>query len=52
MSTNLTRFYIESLGDGPPSYTETLVEDVETIDADAFESNLKQQNIEYIRIDL
>jgi hypothetical protein len=52
MPINLTRFYIESLGDGPPTYTETLVEDVETIDADDFESNLKQQNIQYIRVDL
>lgn len=52
MSTNLTRFYIESLGDGPPVYTETLVEDVETIDADNFESNLNKQNIQYIRVDL
>jgi hypothetical protein len=51
MSINLTRFYIESLGDGLPNY-QTVVEDVETIDADEFEAKLKEQELDYIRIDL
>lgn len=51
MTSNLTRFYLESLGEGTMKFN-TVVEDVETIDADEFEAKLKEQNIDYIRIDL
>jgi hypothetical protein len=51
MTSNLTRFYIEPSIDDVPE-TGLAFEDVETIEANAYEESLRQQCIEYIRIDL
>ena len=45
MSCNLTRFYYDL--DGWP-----IVEDIETIEADAFEQSLQNEDISYTRVDL
>ena len=51
MTSNLTRFYLEpSINSG--SESGLAFEDVETIEADTYEESLRQQCIEYIRIDL
>jgi len=51
MTSNLTRFYIEPSIDDVPE-TRLAFEDVETIEADTYEESLREQCIEYIRIDL
>lgn len=53
MGSNLTRFYFEFDEDCRTGCFEGLAfEDVETIEADEYESNLKTQEIPYTRIDL
>jgi len=58
MTSNLTRFYLEtSTGlqtdeDDWEEYSSAVVQDVETLDADAYEKSLQQKNIDYIRVDL
>lgn len=51
MTSNLTRFYLEPFFDAPLE-SGLAFEDVETIEADTYEESLRQQGIEYIRIDL
>ena len=51
MSINLTRFYIDAEIRGA-DLKYRVVEDVETVDADAFEATLKAENIPYIRTDI
>lgn len=53
MGSNLTRFYFEFDDDCRTGCFEGLAfEDVETIEADEYESCLQQQEISYTRIDL
>jgi len=59
MLKNLTRFY---LGPDPDEYDKWIVdntmpapkvfEDIDTAVADCYETQLKESNIEYVRIDL
>jgi hypothetical protein len=52
MTSNLTRFYFEFDEDCRTGCLEGLAfKDVETIEADAYEKELKSQEIEYTRID-
>lgn len=52
MSANLTRFYYDIDEDCRTGCFENKAfEDVETIEADAFENNLKTLDISYTRID-
>jgi hypothetical protein len=52
MTSNLTRFYLEPSLDTLHAESGLAFEDVETIEADTYEESLRQQCIEYIRIDL
>jgi hypothetical protein len=53
MGSNLTRFYFEFDEDCRTGCFEGLAfEDVETIEADEYESGLQQKEIAYTRIDL
>lgn len=51
MTSNLTRFYLEP-SINSVSENGLAFEDVETIEADTYEESLREQCIEYIRIDL
>jgi hypothetical protein len=51
MLSNLTRFYIDTEIKGA-DFKYRVVEDMETVDADAFEAKLKEQDLSYIRTDL
>lgn len=52
MSSNLTRFYYDFDEDCRTGcFNDKAFDDVETIEADEFELELQQQNIEYTRID-
>ena len=51
MLTNLTRFYIDTEIKGA-NFKYRVVEDVETVDADAFEAKLKEENLPYLRTNL
>jgi hypothetical protein len=51
MSTSLTRFYIDSEIKGA-DFKYRVIEDVETVAADAFEATLKAENLPYIRTDI
>ena len=51
MSINLTRFYIDTEIKGA-DFKYRVVEDVKTVDADAFEAKLKEENLSYLRTDL
>jgi hypothetical protein len=51
MTSNLTRFYLEPSLDTSPE-SGLAFEDIETIEANEYEESLRQQGIEYIRIDL
>jgi hypothetical protein len=51
MTSNLTRFYLEPYFDNVPE-SGLAFKDVETIEANTYEESLRQQGIEYIRIDL
>ena len=53
MSTNLTRFYYDIDDEIRTGFLNgKCFDDVETIEADAFEQQLKEKEIEYIRVDL
>ncbi len=53
MSANLTRFYYDISEDMRTSYFQgKCFDDVETTEADSFEEQLQEREIEYIRIDL
>ena len=53
MSINLTRFYYDIDDENRTGLlNQCAVDDVETIEADAFELELQSKNIEYIRVDL
>jgi hypothetical protein len=58
MTSNLTRFYLEpSTGlqtdeDDWEEYSSAVVQDIETLEADAYEKSLQQKSIDYIRVDL
>lgn len=53
MSSNLTRFYYDVNEDCRTGcFNGKIFDDVETVEADAFEEKLKLQDIEYIRVDL
>jgi len=53
MVVNLTRFYFDFDEDCRTGcFSELAFQDVERIEADEMETNLKEQNINYIRIDL
>lgn len=53
MASNLTRFYYDVNDDCRTGcFNGNVFDDIETIEADAFEDRLKSQNIEYIRVDL
>jgi hypothetical protein len=53
MSSNLTRFYYDVDEDCRTGcFNSKVFDDVETIEADAFEKKLKSQDIEYLRVDL
>ena len=53
MSTNLTRFYYDFDEDCRTGcFNGKVFDDVETIEADAFEAKLKAEEIEYTRVDL
>jgi hypothetical protein len=51
MTSNLTRFYLEPVSNDDPEISQAF-EDVETIEANEYEKNLQQKNINYIRVDL
>lgn len=53
MGSNLTRFYLDFDEERRTGCIQSLAfEDVETIEADAYEATLKESDISYLRIDL
>lgn len=53
MSINLTRFYLDFDEECRTGCVNNLAfQDVETLEADEMEEDLKAQNINYIRVDL
>lgn len=53
MSINLTRFYFDFDEDCRTGcFSDLAFQDIETIEADEMEEDLKAQNINYIRVDL
>lgn len=53
MSINLTRFYYDIDDEKRTGLlNQRIFDDVETTEADAFESELQSKDIEYIRVDL
>ena len=53
MSSNLTRFYYDVDEDCRTGcLNNKTFDDVETVEADAYEAELKEKEIDYIRVDL
>jgi hypothetical protein len=53
VSINLTRFYYDIDDEQRTGLlNQSIFDDVETTEADAFESELQSKDIEYIRVDL
>jgi hypothetical protein len=53
MGCNLTRFYFDVDEDGRTGiFNGKVFKDVETVEADAYEQELQDQQIPYLRVDL